>query len=92
MFTVTASYSGDANANPGTAWLLRDGENCRTTQATAGCLAETVEEVLDRYDELAPLQERALATVQSAHSDWSIPPERIAGFLDDPLAHAETDR
>jgi glycosyltransferase involved in cell wall biosynthesis/GT2 family glycosyltransferase len=79
-----------ANVNPGTAWLLRDGENCRTTQATASCLTETVEEVLDGYDELAPVRERALATVQSAHCDWSIPLERIARFLDEPIAHAET--
>ncbi|MFL5310105.1 MAG: glycosyltransferase [Myxococcales bacterium] len=78
-----------ANVNPGTGWLLKDGDNCRITHATASCLAETVEEVLDRYDELGALREHALMTVRNGHSDWAIPLERIARFLDDPLGSRE---
>jgi glycosyltransferase involved in cell wall biosynthesis len=80
------------NLNPGTAWLLEDGVNCRTTYPSATCLAETIEEVLDRYDSLGAVRDQALDTIRKAHSDWSVPLEQIARFLDDPLGRARDER
>ncbi len=77
------------NINNSTAWLLKHGENCLLSAATASALSETVERaVLD-----VPLREsicaKALAMVRSDYMDWSTEAEHIFDYLCDPEAETE---
>jgi glycosyltransferase involved in cell wall biosynthesis len=77
------------NVNNSTAWLLKHGENCLLSPATATAISETVERAL--LD--APLREsicaKALAMVRADYLDWSTEAEHILDYLCDPEAGTE---
>jgi O-antigen biosynthesis protein len=80
------------NLNAWTTWLLKDGENCLLTSATATSIAETVRRgLLD-----ASLRERitnsALAMIRSGYLDWSRQMENVYDYLCDPEAYLQTEQ
>jgi glycosyltransferase involved in cell wall biosynthesis len=74
------------NKNPATAWLLKDEENCLLSQASATCLADTLQRGL--MDE--PLRERvtrsAARQIREQFSDWGQQIEKIYAFMCNPEA------
>jgi glycosyltransferase involved in cell wall biosynthesis len=78
------------NLNPFTSWLLKDGQNCLLTRATASAIAETVKRGL--LDEI--LRERivdnALSLIRSEYSDWSAQMNDVYEYLCDPDTYLDT--
>ncbi|MBW4581457.1 MAG: glycosyltransferase [Tildeniella nuda ZEHNDER 1965/U140] len=60
-----------SNFNPSNSWLLRDRENCLLTHPSATCIAETIAEAIDQYDDLAHIRKTAIEHIQTHHADWS---------------------
>ena len=74
------------NANPATSWLLKDGYNCRLTRASATCIADTIEEVLNMDDgEYTRITSNALDLIRSQYQDWDREIEKIFRFMCRPL-------
>ena len=59
-----------SNLNPATTWLLRHQENCLLTEASATCLADTLEQALLDTALRKHICQQALHQVQLSFSDW----------------------
>jgi GT2 family glycosyltransferase/glycosyltransferase involved in cell wall biosynthesis len=73
-----------ANQNRWTEWLLKDGENCLITEASATCLADTIIRGLENNDERARITATAQALIQDRYSDWASQICRVYDFMCDP--------
>ena len=73
-----------SNHNQANAWFLKDRENCLLSEPTASCLAETLIEALERYDEYEPIRRRAAEYIRSSHSDWDAAMHEVAAFMHQP--------
>ncbi len=72
------------NFNQANTWLLKDGENCLLSPPSATCLTETVSYVLDNYDNLAPLRQRAADYISSELDNWDISLGKVINFMMNP--------
>lgn len=73
-----------SNRNPATSWLLKDGQNCLLSEASASSLAETLEKAL--LDEPARQQITAQAAqeIQRHYSDWNREFEKVYRYMCNP--------
>ncbi len=70
-----------ANHNVANTWLLKDGENCLLSPASASCLAETLSFALDNYDILDNIRKHATHTIHSNHADWDKGFDEVSAFM-----------
>jgi GT2 family glycosyltransferase/glycosyltransferase involved in cell wall biosynthesis len=73
-----------ANRNRWTEWLLKDGENCLLSEASATCLADTIIQGLEQNDERARITATAEALIRDRHTDWGAQVRRVYDFMCDP--------
>jgi GT2 family glycosyltransferase/glycosyltransferase involved in cell wall biosynthesis len=73
-----------ANRNHWTKWLLKDGENCLLSEASATCLADTIVRGLENDDERTRIVTTAGALIQDNHTDWTKQICRVYDFICDP--------
>lgn len=95
MFTRHPSYiplemmaSGSlvvSNYNPATVWLLRHGENCLLSEASASCLAATLEQALLCVEERRRIVANAAREIQTAHADWERQMDMIYRYMCEPV-------
>ena len=79
------------NENAWTSWLLKDGENCLLTPATATAITDTIERGLCDYRLREAITDRAFEGVVSRHADWASEMEKVYRYLCDPNASVEAD-
>lgn len=95
MFTCHPSYlplelmaSGClvvSNRNPATTWLLRDRENCLLSEASATCLADTLEQAVVDTSLRIRIITNSVRQVQDEYSHWDAEIEKIYHYLCDPF-------
>jgi len=73
-----------ANQNRWTEWLLKDGENCLLSEASATCLADTIVRGLENNDERTRITVKAQAMIRDHYSDWGAQICRVYDFMCDP--------
>jgi glycosyltransferase involved in cell wall biosynthesis len=96
MFTRHPSYlpfelmaSGSVvvtNYNPATTWLLKDGENCLLSEASATCLAEKLEQGLLDEKIRQHIIANAIQEMQTRHNNWDNEIEKIYAYMISPQA------
>jgi hypothetical protein len=74
------------NVNYATQWLLQDGENCLLSEASAACIASTLERGLRDHALRLRITDAAAAMVAERHSAWERSLERVFTFMQDPEA------
>jgi glycosyltransferase involved in cell wall biosynthesis len=72
-----------SNNNPATTWLLKHQENSLLTEASATCLADTIEQALQNALLRQQICQRASTQVLAHFSDWNNEMERIYHFMCD---------
>ena len=72
------------NYNPATTWLLKDGENCRLSEASATCLADALEQALLDREGRERITANAVRQMQSSFSDWDCQIEKIHRYMCNP--------
>jgi hypothetical protein len=77
-----------SNRNPATTWLLNHRENCLLTEASATCLADTLEQALRETALRQRICQQAFTQIQTSFSDWNAEMEYIYHFMCD---HTATD-
>ena len=75
--------------NPGTTWFYHHGENCLLSEASATCLADTLERALCRDTERHVITQNALAGVAACYSDWTPQIAKIYQFICAPKSAAK---
>ena len=78
------------NVNSWTGWLLKDGQNCLLSAATATALTDTVEHALLNPTLRETICKNALAMVRSNYLDWPAQAESVFQYLCDPEGKAAT--
>jgi SAM-dependent methyltransferase len=79
------------NVNAWTSWLLKDGENCLLSAATATAIADNVERALLDTALRDRIRVKALAMVRSEYLDWSSQAESVFAYLCDPENRLEAE-
>ncbi len=74
------------NFNEANTWLLKDGENCLLSPASATSLSKTLSFGLDNYDALGSIRQRAADHVLNSNNDWDVSLGEVAKFMLDPPA------
>ncbi len=59
-----------SNFNPSNSWLLHDRKNCLLTHPSATCIAETIAEAIENYDELEYIRKNAVDHIRAHHASW----------------------
>ncbi|WP_414752658.1 glycosyltransferase [Anabaena sp. CCY 9910] len=70
-----------SNINSSTQWLLKDRENCLLSHPSASCIAETISEAIDKYDEFDVIRNNAVNCIKDNHADWSVEIQKIHDFI-----------
>ncbi|ABA22956.1 Glycosyl transferase, group 1 [Trichormus variabilis ATCC 29413] len=70
-----------SNINSSTQWLLKDRENCLLSHPSASCIAETISEAIDKYDEFDVIRNNAINCIKDNHADWSVEIKKIHDFI-----------
>ena len=70
-----------ANDNPANRWLLRDGENCLLSPASAECLTQTLVRAAENYPAFSEIRARAGHEIESRHSNWDTTLDSIWEFM-----------
>jgi glycosyltransferase involved in cell wall biosynthesis len=81
-----------SNQNPHTTWLLKDGENCITTRASASSLSAAILAACHASDLRARITKTALQTVHEHYSNWEPEMEKIHNFMTNPSQPLPQDR
>jgi glycosyltransferase involved in cell wall biosynthesis len=72
-----------SNLNPATTWLLKHQENCMLSEASATCLADTLEQALLDNSLRQHICQQALTQVQTSFSDWNKEMAKIYQYMGD---------
>ena len=72
------------NFNPATTWLLKDGENCRLSEPSASCLADTLEQAVLDGQGRRRITANAVRHIQESFSDWDRQMEKIFAYMGNP--------
>ena len=70
-----------SNYNPATTWLLKHQENCLLSEASATCLADTLQQGLLDHSFRQQITTQALSQVQASFRNWDFEMERIYQFM-----------
>ncbi|BAB76187.1 glycosyltransferase [Anabaena sp. FACHB-709] len=70
-----------SNINSSTQWLLKDRENCLLSHPSASCIAETISEAIDKYDDFDLIRNNAVNCIKYNHADWSVEIKKITDFI-----------
>ena len=70
-----------SNFNSSTQWLLREQENCLLAHPSATCIAETIAEAIDRYEDFEELRKNATDYILDNHTNWTTELEKIRDFI-----------
>ena len=72
-----------SNRNAATRWLLRDGENCLLSAASASALGATLESALLNTEARAHMTRVASCEVAQKYSHWSEQMDKVFRFMSD---------
>lgn len=72
------------NFNPATTWFLKDGENCLLTEASATCIAETLEQGLTDHALRHRITAQAACQIQESYANWDREIEKIYRYMCSP--------
>jgi O-antigen biosynthesis protein len=72
------------NFNPGTAWFLKDKENCLLSRPSATWLAETIERGLTDEPERVRITTNASQLIREKYSDWDAQMDKIFRYMSNP--------
>jgi glycosyltransferase involved in cell wall biosynthesis len=72
-----------SNINPATTWLLKHKENCLLSEASATCLADTLEQALLDNSLRENICQQALAQIQTSFSNWDEEMEKTFQYMRD---------
>jgi len=70
-----------SNVNSATKWLLKDGENCLLTNATASCISETIVRGLQDHDLRKQIADHAAGLIQTQFSQWDSQMEKVYQYM-----------
>lgn len=66
-----------ANTNSWNEWMLKDNENCRVTEPSVSCIADTIIESLINKEERIRITNNASTYISAERSDWNNEFERL---------------
>ena len=73
-----------SNRNRWTEWLLKHGDNCLLTQASATCLTDSIIQGLENTEQRTQITATAQALIQEHYTDWGAQISRVYDFMCDP--------
>jgi O-antigen biosynthesis protein len=80
-----------SNINAATAWLLKDGENCLLSLASASALAETIIRGLEDHELRRRITKNAYGLITERFSNWDRQFERVYQYMCHPEASTEAN-